>query len=166
MKNNILQSDYVVRFSDCDPFQHLNNSKYVDYFLNAREDHLRSAYNIDLAVLASQGQAWVVKNHTISYLRPAFYNEPISIQSMLLGVTEDTLLLEMIMLDRDKKQLKAIMHTEFVSISPGNGKRCQHTPEFFEFLKDKVLPIPEAFSHQARIEHWSKELKNNRQINQ
>ena len=31
----------MTRFSDCDPFGHLNNARYIDYFINAREDHLR-----------------------------------------------------------------------------------------------------------------------------
>ena len=26
------ESEVVIRFPDCDPFRHLNNSRYVDYF--------------------------------------------------------------------------------------------------------------------------------------
>jgi acyl-CoA thioester hydrolase len=37
-------SFYTVRFNDCDPLGHLNNSKYIDYFLNAREDHLKEHF--------------------------------------------------------------------------------------------------------------------------
>ena len=33
-----------VRFSDCDPIGHLNNVKYIEYMLNAREDHVESFY--------------------------------------------------------------------------------------------------------------------------
>jgi len=38
MENKILQSTYQVRFQDSDPFRHLNNARYLDYFVNARED--------------------------------------------------------------------------------------------------------------------------------
>ena len=34
------ESKHLIRFPDCDPFNHLNNSRYLDYFINAREDHL------------------------------------------------------------------------------------------------------------------------------
>ena len=30
------ESKVVVRFPDCDPFNHLHNSRYIDYYLNAR----------------------------------------------------------------------------------------------------------------------------------
>ena len=30
----------TVRFQDCDPFGHLNNARYIDYFLNARQDQI------------------------------------------------------------------------------------------------------------------------------
>ena len=33
-----------IRFSDCDPIGHLNNVKYLEYMLNAREDHVESGY--------------------------------------------------------------------------------------------------------------------------
>jgi acyl-CoA thioester hydrolase len=30
------ESEALIRFPDCDPFNHLNNSRYIDYFINAR----------------------------------------------------------------------------------------------------------------------------------
>ena len=38
------ESKVAIRFQDCDPFAHLNNAKYIEYFINAREDHLIQAY--------------------------------------------------------------------------------------------------------------------------
>jgi acyl-CoA thioester hydrolase len=54
---------YTIRFSDCDPFGHLNNSKYLDYFINAREDHLKENYDIDLKDWALRGLGFVVSRH-------------------------------------------------------------------------------------------------------
>jgi acyl-CoA thioester hydrolase len=45
---NILRSTKKIRFQDCDPFNHLNNGRYVDYYINSREDQLLENYNIDL----------------------------------------------------------------------------------------------------------------------
>ncbi len=41
-------SNVVIRFQDCDPFGHLNNARYIDYFINAREGHLVEYYNLDI----------------------------------------------------------------------------------------------------------------------
>src|ERR1700722_13301266 len=123
------QSVYTVRFNDCDPFGHLNNSKYIDYFLNAREDHLKEHYGIDLKVWAQQGQAFVVSAHEIRYLRPATYNESVTIRSALIGAGESRLQVEMVMVGPDN-QLKAILWTVFTRIHPVTGKRMVHPPEF------------------------------------
>ena len=32
-----LQSTVKIRFQDCDPFNHLNNAAYLNYFVNARD---------------------------------------------------------------------------------------------------------------------------------
>src|SRR5580692_12683596 len=106
------QSSYTVRFSDCDPFGHLNNSKYIDYFLNAREDHLKEYYDIDLKVWVEQGQVFVVSAHEIRYLRPATYNESVVIRSSLIGWGDSWLQVEMVMFGADG-QLKAILWTVF-----------------------------------------------------
>src|SRR6185312_15641179 len=118
-------SSYTVRFNDCDPMGHLNNGRYIDYFLNAREDHLRDHYGIDLREWARQGIGFVVTRHEIRYLRPVEYNDRVSIRSALIGWSDTSLLVEMVMMD-GAGQLKAILWTEFTRIDPRTGKRLAH----------------------------------------
>jgi YbgC/YbaW family acyl-CoA thioester hydrolase len=131
------QSVYLVRFNDCDPFGHLNNGRYIDYFLNAREDHLREYYEIDLKVWAQQGQAFVVSQHEIRYLRPVTYNESVAIRSALIATGDSWLQVEMTMLGPDG-QLKAILWTVFTRIHPATGKRLNHPPDFQSWI-DQAL---------------------------
>lgn len=133
-----LQSFCTIRFNDCDPLGHLNNSKYIDYFLNAREDHLKEHYDIDLKVWAEQGQAFVVSAHEIRYLRPATYNETVAIQSALVGSGDSWLLVEMCMFGSDR-QLKALLWTKFTRIDPRTGKRMAHPPAFREFIDQALV---------------------------
>lgn len=37
-QKKLLESKAKVRFHDCDPFNHLNNSRYIDYMVTARGD--------------------------------------------------------------------------------------------------------------------------------
>jgi acyl-CoA thioester hydrolase len=131
-------SFYTVRFNDCDPFGHLNNSKYIDYFLNAREDHLKEHYGIDLKEWALQGQAFVVSQHEIRYLRPVTYNEAVAIQSALIGWGDTWLQVEMCMFDK-ARQLKAICWTKFIRINPGTGKKTAHPAEFMDFIRQALV---------------------------
>jgi acyl-CoA thioester hydrolase len=133
-----METYYIVRFNDCDPFGHLNNSKYIDYFLNAREDHLSQFYQIELGAFHKRGFGWVVTNHEIQYLRPASYNEKVCIQSDLIEVGDSHLLVEMKMYNEEGNILKAILWTTFTCINMKTGKKEIH-PEDFMKLADSMV---------------------------
>jgi YbgC/YbaW family acyl-CoA thioester hydrolase len=156
-----LESFYTVRFSDCDPFRHLNNARYIDYLLNAREDHLKEHYDMDLASFYKKGVGWVVMQHEISYLRPANINEKICIRSGLLDIGAEHLLVEMLMLDEKASHLKAVLHTRFIPVSLTTGKKEPHGAEFMDFISDKLIPglDPETISLKDRISYWQRIIK-------
>ncbi len=129
------ESQYKIRFSDCDMFGHLNNSRYLDYFINAREDHLKDAYQFDFERFYTQDQAWVISGHEIAYIRPAKYNEFVNIQSTLLAVEREMLFVEMIMMNQEKTQLKAIMRSRLVPVQISTGRKQPHGPEFMLWAK-------------------------------
>lgn len=133
--NKLPASDYIIRFGDCDPFGHLNNARYIDYFMNAREDHLRENYTLTLDTYHKQGYGWVVGGHEIRYLKPARYNEAVKIQSQLIDVQPDLLLAELCMFDQEGKHLKSIMWSSFYFIDLKTGKKDTHPRELMDFLK-------------------------------
>ena len=145
-----LKSFYKVRFSDCDPFQHLNNARYFDYMINAREDHLKEFHDLDLAEYAQKGIGWVVSGHEINYLKPARYNEGICIHSRLLEVSENHLLVEVRMMDMKESHNKAVLWTKFTPVSVVTGKRVSHPKEFFAFAQSVLQPV-EVASLKERV---------------
>jgi YbgC/YbaW family acyl-CoA thioester hydrolase len=151
-----LKTFYTVRFSDCDPMGHLNNARYIDYMLNAREDHLKQAYQIDLLEYHKQGIAWVVRRHDIQYVRPAFYNELVCIESRLIELSESHVLVELLMYDEQQTTLKAIMWTTFTSVDVKTGRKKDHPASFMDFATGIVddVNIP------AGITERIKTLKN------
>jgi acyl-CoA thioester hydrolase len=67
-------TDVTIRFQDCDPFGHLNNARYIDYFINVREDHLLEHYNLDIFERQKQSNKnWVISKTKISYLFPVLF---------------------------------------------------------------------------------------------
>ncbi len=154
------QSTYTVRFSDCDLFGHLNNARYLDYFLNAREDHLRDHYQLDLATFYKQGIGWVVGSHEINYLKPAKYNEQVVIKSSLIKANDQYLLVELQMLNCDETEVKALMWTRFIPISVKTGRRENHPSDFMEFANSIELENTFADgSIKERILHLIKEKR-------
>lgn len=160
--NKTPSSVYRIRMSDCDIFGHLNNSRYLDYFINAREDHLKDNYNFDLPdYYRNNGQAWVVGAHEIAYLRPALYNETVLIQSALITVAPDFLLLEAMMMNESRDHLKSLLRTRFIPINAKTGKKEAHLPEFMEWARQiEYAEIDSQASLQDRIKDLVTELKS------
>lgn len=131
---------YKIRFNDCDAFRHLNNSGFIDYMLNAREDHLYEFHDISMTDLYKKGAAWMVNKHEIVYLSPANYGEQVCIQSDLIKLSDDALLVEMIMWDEHQKQMKAILWTKFIHFDLKTGKREKHPQWFMEL----AVPLEKA----------------------
>lgn len=145
-------SVFTIRFNDCDLFGHLNNARYIDYFLNAREDHLKQYHNLNLSDYYKKDIAWVVGGHEIAYLRPAIYNEEVIIQSTLLEVDPEFLLVETQMLNVTQSHLKAIMRTKFVPINTKTGRKSPHELEFLDWAKTIENTTIEPYSNlQERI---------------
>lgn len=129
---------YQIRFADCDPFGHLNNARYLDYFMNAREDHLRESYQFDIPTwMDKTGFAWVVKEHKIQYLRPAKVNEWVQISSAIIYQTTHDNIVEFGMWDESGKKLKCLMWSNFQYI---DMKRMRPAPYHQELL-DKFMPL-------------------------
>lgn len=159
--NKVPHSFYTIRFNDCDPLGHLNNARYIDYFLNAREDHLRDTYQIDLKLYDEQGLAWVANSHEIVYLRPANYKERVLIQTALLHIGQDNLHLECLMTDEFRRNLKAIMRTRLIAVNPQTLQRTSHSEEFLVWARSARNDELDAFQTlPERIAHWKRNNKS------
>jgi YbgC/YbaW family acyl-CoA thioester hydrolase len=158
-------SVYTVRFNDCDLFGHLNNARYIDYFLNAREDHLKEYHNLNLSEYYKNDIAWLVGGHEIAYLRPALYNEVITIQSTLLIADNEFLLVETQMMNEKQNHLKAIMRTKFVPINTRTGRKEQHQPEFMEWAKTiENTEVDRQLNLQQRIKQLITDFRSEEMI--
>jgi thioesterase-3 len=148
-----LETSAIIRFQDCDPFQHLNNARYIDYFMNAREDQLKQFYDFRIfEVFEQTGQAWVVTKNQIAYLAPAVMLEEVIIQTQLIQMTESVLVVEGIMLDKARQRLKSVVWIEFAFVSLLNGKTAKHPDEFMnQFQPVRVDGIFDANGFGARV---------------
>ena len=134
------QSTVQVRFQDCDLFGHLNNVNYITYFVNAREDHLRTFYQFDLFEHGrTYGANWVVTQHQIAYLRPALPGENVTIETGLVDLSDTGLRVEGVMADQTGRHMKAIQWTTFRHIDLSTGRPVRHPEVVQELLQSLVL---------------------------
>ncbi len=129
------ESKVVIRFQDCDPMKHLNNSKYFDYFFNAREDQVPRLYGLEVMdFIKAYDAAWVVYNHQISYLRPAMVGEWVKIFTRLIWFNENTILLEYYMTDEKKTHLKTLLWSTMRYVSFKTSRSTPHGEKVLDFL--------------------------------
>ena len=158
--NKTPSSTYKIRFNDCDMFGHLNNARYLDYMINAREDHLKEHYNFNMAESYKNDAGWVAGSHEIVYMRPAVYNEIVSIQSQLIYADNFMLHVEIVMTDEIQKHIKAVMRTKLIPVNIKTGRRDPHKPGFLEWVSsliDKDADVEADF--QERIKQLSQQFK-------
>jgi acyl-CoA thioester hydrolase len=158
--NKTPHSFYTIRFTDCDLFGHLNNGRYIDYLLNAREDHLKTEYGLDLTDFYKQGVSWLVAAHEISYIRPAAYNERVSVMSALIKLEPGSLLVEMLMMDEKHTHIKSLMWTKFIHVNVKTGKRESHTDTFMDFARSiEVSDVDLVKGYQYRLKEIIENIK-------
>ncbi|MBL7957607.1 MAG: acyl-CoA thioesterase [Flavobacteriales bacterium] len=141
----------TIRFQDCDPFNHLNNGRYTDYFLNAREDHLLEHYGLDIYKIAREtGLCWVVSTSQIAYLRPAITMEKVLIETQLIRWSPKHVQVEMRMWDEGRNALKSFCWMGFVHFDLRTGKVASHNEGYVELFQRVHAPVSEE-SFDARL---------------
>lgn len=139
----LLSSTSIIRFQDCDPYNHMNHAAYLNYFLNAREDQVLRAYGLDIYhVGKSQGLGWVVAQNQIAYVQPAMPMEEVLITSKIVQFGSRTMTVEFQMLDDTNAVLKSIMWSKFVHFDLRKGASIPHNEEFMEMFEKVLVDLP------------------------
>ncbi|MFC5408620.1 acyl-CoA thioesterase [Larkinella bovis] len=153
------ESRTIVRFQDCDPLQHLNNAKYLDYYFNAREDQVATQYNFSpLQLFREYKTSWVVYQHQIAYIRPAMVSEWVRIVSRIIYYNEDTMVTEYFMTDDSGKQLKNVLWMTSKYVSVLTGKRSTHGPDVMAFLE--AISMKDIDFHNLNFNERIKQIKD------
>ena len=139
----ILRSTAIIRFQDCDPYAHLNNGRYLDYFMNAREDMVWKAYDFNIYDYSREtGLGWVVTQNQIAYLRPALLMEEVIMESQLTDSKPKFIQVEMRMLDADGK-LKSLLWAQFIHVDIHKAKSTPHSDVLQEMFDKVCIPVAE-----------------------
>lgn len=148
----VLKSKKKIRFQDCDPFNHLNNAKYLDYFINTREDQIAEHYGLDVfEQLQTTGLSWVVLSNQINYIRPAHTMETVTIETQLIQHTDKVLLVELKMWNEDETELKAILWTKFIHFNTKEKKIATHSPALMTLFEKVTLPVEQAVFEERML---------------
>ncbi|KLT68456.1 MULTISPECIES: acyl-CoA thioesterase [unclassified Flavobacterium] len=149
----VLKTKRKIRFQDCDPFNHLNNAKYLEYFINTREDQIAEHYNLDIfKLMKTTALSWVVASNQISYMRPASTMETVVIESQLIQYTDNVLLVEMKMWNENETELKALLWIKFIHYNLQTTKVANHADNLMQLFQSVVVPVEQTVFENRYLE--------------
>lgn len=140
-----------VRFSDCDPIGHLNNVKYLEYMLNAREDHVENGYGFTYEEYTRRtGCTWITVQNEIAYLKEVRYNAKVMITSKTIEVSDRLSKVEILMKSGDGKTVHSILWLTVIYFDMKTRQSAVHPPETKELFKEFLVELTEA-NFQERV---------------
>ncbi len=155
-----LKSKTRIQYQDCDPFNHLNNARYIDYMVAARTEQLLVNYEFNTSELVQkQGIGWVAAQTQISYLFPAVWMEIVTIETRLISFSETSVVFEAFMWDENRTHIKALMWAKLVHFDIRSKKSRKHTPDLMELFTKVHFEIENNPTFEERV-------KSLRQLNQ
>ncbi len=79
MKSEVFIQEIEVPISAIDDLNHVNNVVYLQWCLDAAEDHWMNKTTPEIRTK----NVWVVLNHSISYINPAFLGEKLQVHTWI-----------------------------------------------------------------------------------
>lgn len=79
-------TELTVRPDDIDMFQHVHNSRYLDYIQAARYDQMVNCYQLSMEEFLSMGYGWVVKKATLNFKRPLILSDVMIVSTQVIEI--------------------------------------------------------------------------------
>lgn len=140
-----------IRFSDCDPIGHLNNVKYLEYMLNAREDHVESGYGFTYEEYTRKtGCTWITIQNEIAYLKEVRYNAKVIISSKTIEVGERISKVEILMKSEDEQTIYSVLWMTVIYFNMKTRQSDVH-PQDTKNLFERHLVTLEEDDFKSRV---------------
>ncbi|WBV58995.1 acyl-CoA thioesterase [Chryseobacterium camelliae] len=140
-----------IRFIDCDPLGHLNNVRYLDYMLNAREDHVEDFYGFTYEDYTKKtGCTWVTIQNEIAYLKEVRYNTIVAITSKTIEIQDRTSKVELLMKSEDGKTIYAVFWLSVIYFNVKTRRSEVQPPELVDLFSKYHVDL-EQKDFQSRV---------------
>ncbi len=150
-----------VRFSDCDPIGHLNNVKYLEYMLNAREDHVENGYGFTYEEYTRRtGCTWITIQNEIAYLKEVRYNAKVMITSKTIEVGDRLSKVEILMKSEDGSTIHSVLWLTVIYFDMKTRRATIQPPETINLFKDFLVNLeePDFKSRMASLRKLNKSV--------
>ncbi len=154
--NKEIASFAKVRFGDCDPIGHLNNIKYLEYMLNAREDHVENFYGFTYEqYLKKTGCTWITVQNEIAYLKEVKANTKVQITSKTIMISDRLDKVEILMKSEDGNTIHAVLWITVIYFNLKTRKSEIQPKEIQDLFKDTLVALDQQ-TFESRVQFLRK----------
>jgi thioesterase-3 len=129
---SIFQSELNVRPDDIDMFNHVHNSKYLDYVLAARYEQMDKFYGMSWENFAEQGYGWVVTKVTISFKRPLLMGDTMLIRTGIVEMNEKGCIVQFEIINKKTGKVASDGLFDYAMIDLKTKRSCKVTDEMIK----------------------------------
>ena len=128
-------TELTVRPYDIDMFQHVHNSRYLDYIQAARYDQMVNCYQLSMEEFLSMGYGWVVKKATLNFKRPLILSDVMIVSTQVMEINGSDANIDFEIVNKKTTKLCCDGQMIYTMINLKNG-RSEKIPES---IKEKYL---------------------------
>lgn len=154
LKSRVLISREKVKFSQVDPYGHLNAARYLEFMVNHRVDAAEEQLScVVLDLLQELKIAFVVADARVQYLRPSFCGEELEIASWIEAVSDQGFFVTVLISGSRSRQAKSIGKIQFRSVCAATGKPSAMPASLPSRATEDVV------SRCPKVEYYKKTVK-------
>jgi len=155
-----ISTQVKIRFSDCDPIGHLNNVKYLEYMLNAREDHVEEFYGFTYEdYIKRTGCTWIAIQNEIAYLKEVRANSQVLVSSKTMEIQDRISKVEILMKSLDGKTIFAVLWITVIYFNMKTRQSEVHPEETKELFRKFLVDLDQK-DFQSRAVYLRKQNKS------
>ncbi len=155
-----ISTQVKIRFSDCDPIGHLNNVKYLEYMLNAREDHVEEFYGFTYEdYIKRTGCTWIAIQNEIAYLKEVRANSQVLVSSKTIEIQDRISKVEILMKSLDGKTIFAVLWITVIYFNMKTRQSEVHPEETKELFRKFLVDLDQK-DFQSRAVYLRKQNKS------
>jgi thioesterase-3 len=129
---SIFESELNVRPDDIDMFNHVHNSKYLDYVLAARYEQMDKFYGMSWENFAEQGYGWVVTKVTISFKRALLMGDTMLIRTGIVEMNEKGCIVQFEIINKKTGKVASDGLFDYAMIDLKTKRSCKVTDEMIK----------------------------------
>lgn len=123
MKPILYKATVQTRFSDLDPYGHVNFKHFFDYVINSRLIFLQHRFDLDLDKISKTGFGFYVTQGEIKFLRPIIGLGSLEVESFVESIKEEvTLVIPFTIKDTQTSKVNSEGKIHFTIIDLITGK--------------------------------------------